>query len=145
MPDNFKAFREAAYEIREVKSGLVGIDLYPTSIPDAAELGAIWSHFERGKGHASQVMNSLFELADEFGIDIYAEPQFLLYDIEGAAGNDSERARLIALNESHLDNEQLLSWYGRLGFQMTGQMRWDQPEIVRRATPTPNPSGHPKY
>lgn len=143
MTDAFNALSKSIYNIPEISSGLIQIDLYPTSDPSAVELGAIWSHVERGKGHATSAMKSVFELADELGIDIYGEPYFLVYDtaareLEGES--DEELDRLDALNERRLSNEQLLTWYQRLGFETTGNMRGDQPEIVRRSygfTPKP--------
>lgn len=144
MPDNFKNFSNSVYNIPEVSNGLIQIDLYQSSNhPDAVELGAIWSHVERGKGHATSVMKSIFELADEFSVDIYGEPYFLVYDIDAReleGESDEELDRLIALNERRLSNEQLLGWYQRLGFEITDLMRGDQPEIVRRSSsPTPKP------
>jgi hypothetical protein len=51
---------------------------------------------------------------------------------------EEEVDRLGDLNRQGLNNSQLLDWYRRLGFETTGNMRGDQPEIVRMAgTPVP--------
>lgn len=137
----YEAFGEAIDQIPEVAAGLVEIGICEDTDRGGAELGCLWSHVERGKGHAGSAMRALLLLADEHGIDLYGEPCFLRYDVasmEMDGEPEEEIDRLDGLNKQGLDNSQLLDWYLRLGFETNGIMRGDCPETVRMAgTPIP--------
>ena len=138
----FRAFLEAVGNIHEIRDGLVTVSFSPTA--GGAELDSIWSEIERRKGHASRAMSAILALADEHGIDVYAQPHWLAYDVERyTPGEDfpsDELDRMDRLNEQRLDNQQLLGWYERLGFEYTGRRRADDPELVRRSrVPMPRP------
>lgn len=135
-------FKNAVYQIEEVSRGLIEVELYQRG-DQTVEISALWSHKERGCGHAGRAMRSLMALADDFDIDLVGQPHFLAYDTETheRAGNFSveEIDLMDALNEQRLDNEQLLDWYLSLGFELTGVMEGDDPGIIRRAhTPIPS-------
>ncbi|NTF17894.1 hypothetical protein G6L37_05725 [Agrobacterium rubi] len=139
--DAFESFYSAVGRIHEIEAGYVSVIL--TKHERGAELGAIWSELERGRGHAGRAMRAMIEIADEHGIDIYAQPHFLIYDTaeHEASGlfTDEQIDLMDRLNENRLDNEELLGWYERLGFVSTGRILGDDPEIVRMAS-APNPS-----
>lgn len=142
----FQDFKEAVRQIEEIKAHLVEINLSPIK-GQKIEISSVWSHKERGCGHAGRAMRALFALADEFQIDLFGQPHFLTYDTETheQAGNfSSEEIDLMdALNEQKLENDQLLDWYLSLGFVLTGDMDGDDPIIVRRAN-TPIPEFRPR-
>lgn len=142
MKDAFGSFYAAVRGIPEIATGHVSVVI--TRHEGGAELEAIWSEIERGRGHGGRAMRAMLELADEHGIDIYARPHFLVYDTElhenSGLFTPAQIDLMDRLNEEKLDNVELLAWYERLGFVMTGRFLWDDPEIVRRATaPAPSP------
>lgn len=133
-----------AAEIRaipEIATGLVTLEL--SKHAEGIEIDAIWSEVERGKGHARNALQALFEIADRHGVDIHAQPHRLLYDTESYPDGlftDEQIDRMDSLNEEALTNEELLAWYQRLGFETTGEFALDDPVIVRRAnSPMPAP------
>lgn len=136
------AFREAVSLIPEIRGGLVSVSLSASA--GGVEIDSIWSEVERGAGHATRAMNAILVLADEHGFDVYAQPHWLTYDVEGYAADHvfpaDEIDRMERLNEQRLDNEQLLAWYERLGFEVTDGRRGDDFMLIRRAhvqTPVP--------
>lgn len=142
MLDAFEDFSAAIGRIPEIATGHVTV--FITMHERGAELGAIWSEIERGRGHGGRAMRAMLELADEHGIDIYAQPHFLLYDTElhedSGLFTPDQIDLMDRLNEEKLDNAELLAWYERLGFVTTGRILCDDPEIVRRAkAPAPSP------
>lgn len=141
MTDGYKKLHRSLQSIPEVADGLIQFELYDDD--RGAELGSVWSHVERGKGHATRAMKALLELADEHGVDLYGEPYFLVYDtdaMEMEGTPDEDLDKFDALNDQRMDNLQLIDWYRRLGFEETDAMRGDHPEIVRRAnSPIPRP------
>lgn len=130
-PTEFETFLARVEKIPEVASGHVEFSLI-TLRADGIELGAIWSGIERGKGHAGRALKAFLDLADEARVDVYGQPHWLAYDIDNPDCSDEEADHLDALNSQKLDNDQLMAWYMRLGFEPTGQMMLDDPEIVRR-------------
>jgi hypothetical protein len=133
--EKFHNFETEVSEIPEVKSGLVSL-LFSHNQSHVC-LEAIWSEVERKKGHASSAMKAVLDLADKYEIDIFGHPHALRYDTDfhEQAGTFSEDLldRWDQLNEQAMTNEQLLEWYHRLGFELTGNTSGDDPEIVRRA------------
>jgi hypothetical protein len=120
--------------IPEVRADLVSIEL---SFENGhAVLEAIWSEVDRCKGHAGRAIRALLCDADELGIDVQLIPHWLAYDTDchASAGEDDDVLdRMDALNELKLDNEQLGSWYSRLGFETTGEFEGDDPVMRRKA------------
>jgi hypothetical protein len=141
LSHQYESFASAVENVDEIRSGYVSVTM--TRHEAGAEIGAIWSEVERGKGHAGRAMRSILDLASEHGIDVYAQPHFLVYDTElheDSGFFTQEQLDLMdRLNEQRLDNDELLAWYERLGFVQTGRMLGDDPEIVRRAE-APAPS-----
>lgn len=140
--ETFKALLVDVNRIEEVATG--AISLWLTQHAEGIQIEAIWSEKERRVGHASSAMRTLFKIADQYGADIFGQVHVLTYDTE-----THERSGLFSadqidlmdrLNTEQLEADELLSWYQRLGFELTGEMHWDDPEIVRRAVaPLPVP------
>lgn len=82
-------------------------------------------------------MRALLEIADEFEMDIVGQPHWLSYDTALHEDSDSfspeEIDAMDRLDAQKLDNQQLLKWYQRLGFELTGRQMGDDSEIIRRA------------
>jgi hypothetical protein len=132
---NFQAFEREVKQINEVISGQVSIMF--SDVCGKVTLESIWSEQERGKGHASKAMRSVIEIADKYGIDIYSQPHALRYDTEtqeeSGLFSEAQIDLWDRLNETCLSNIDLLEWYRRLGFELTGATLTDDPEIMREA------------
>ncbi|TLX16215.1 hypothetical protein [Rhizobium sp. MHM7A] len=142
MTANYQAFEREVQQVHEMKSGLISIMF--SQAGGTVTLESIWSEQERGQGHASKAMRAVLEIADKYDIDIYGQPHALLYDTEMQEDSGMFSAEQIdlwdRLNENSLSNAELLNWYVRLGFELTGATLTDDPEIVRRANaPQPKP------
>ncbi len=141
--DEYEAFKNAVNEIDEVKSGLVEIKLFGAGHREnEIELAQLWSHVERGKGHATRAMHAFLKLADECEVNIVLTPFALFYDVGLGDYSDDEADRLEALNEKVMNNYQLIEWYDRFGFEETGYKDGDAPVMKRNwrapiATPIP--------
>jgi len=136
MTANYQAFERDVQQVNEMKSGLISV-WFSLAKNGKVTLEAIWSEQERGRGHATKAMRAVLEIADTYDIDIYGQPHALRYDTELHEKSGMFSADQIdlwdSLNENCLSNEALLDWYIRLGFELTGDIFGDDPEIVRRA------------
>lgn len=141
--DEYEAFKNVVKEIDEVKAGLVEIELFGAGHREnEIELAQLWSHVERGKGHATRAMHAFLKLADECEIDIVLTPYALFYDVGLGDYSDDEADRLNALNQNVMNNYQLIYWYDRFGFEDTGCSDGDAPIMKRSFRPlvaTPKP------
>lgn len=135
MTANYQAFEREVQQVHEMKSGLISIMF--SDVDGKVTLESIWSEQERGKGHASKAMRAVLKIADKYDIDIYGQPHALRYDTEMQEDSGLFSAEQIdlwgRLNENCLSNVELLKWYTRLGFELTGANLADDPAIVRRA------------
>lgn len=109
--------------------------VWVTARPDGrVTLEQLWSEVERGVGHGRRAMETILRLADEHEVELVGIPHWLAYETEHLE-DEAKADRLDALNEKKLDNDQLLAWYQRLGFVLTGEMEGDDPVIARPPSP----------
>lgn len=92
---------------------------------------AIWSNQDRGKGHASSALQSIVNGADSLGVKLELTPHWLAYETDSDPPQEADRLEL--LNDKKLSNAQLIAWYGRHGFELSGEMDGDDPVMVRFA------------
>ncbi len=92
----------------------------------------IWSNQTRGQGHASAALQSIVTRADALGVNLELTPHWLAYDTDSDPPQEADRLEL--LNDKKLSNAQLIGWYGRHGFELSGEMDGDDPVMVRLAS-----------
>lgn len=107
---------------------------FPRTTPPTLELASIWSTSVRGQGHGSRALAVLTATADELGVALTLEPYFLLYDTAGDPPGP-QADRLDVLNERYLRNEELILWYQRNGFVITGDPTDEHPRMRRDPVP----------
>lgn len=127
---------------RGMADGHPGIEVWVEGHPrgeETVEVMAVWSHRERGAGHASRAMRALAGLADELGVTLRGQVHRLRYDTDHPVPGETEMEldRLDALNDVGLGNVELLAWYRRLGFETVGEVGEDPLDVwvVRRPRP----------